>query len=426
MRPILLKRGRHVLLIVVLQVLLSFALLEAALRILRPYHDGLRSLLYISSVETHYEELETLEEMFETTTLGFSPYTQFGGFVLNSKSFRTREYEMAKPSGAYRVLAIGDSFTFASGGTPHSDHWTTLIERDLAREMPGRVELLNLGVPGVGPQFELRLFQIEGAKLAPDLVILGFFVGNDFTDDRDAVSVQSLREGNLGEWLTGASLSVRAVRNLLRLPRAVGTSRPETHHATSPTPAGANRGGYEIEAYRQSYDSTRPSFEEEAYLALEGRRMSICLKASGERFHELFQETAVTLDAFRREVESLGSRFVVLIIPDEYQVDPNLARRVQERSGHSASEYDLDLPQRRLAEFFQDRNIEYIDVLEAFRQQAEHQPLYKLRDSHWNRAGNRLAAQLVSQRLSSSAGNNKQKGNSVRLEGADARLSAPE
>lgn len=46
------------------------------------------------------------------------------------------------------------------------------------------MELLNLGIPGMGPKEYLALLVREGLALEPDAVLLSFFVGNDFSESR--------------------------------------------------------------------------------------------------------------------------------------------------------------------------------------------------------------------------------------------------
>ena len=61
--------------------------------------------------------------------------------------------------------------------------WHRLVGDAVARQSGRPVEVINLGMPAVGPGFALRAFEVEGRQLAPDLVLLGLFVGNDLTDE---------------------------------------------------------------------------------------------------------------------------------------------------------------------------------------------------------------------------------------------------
>jgi hypothetical protein len=85
---------------------------------------------------------------------------------------------------------------------------------------------------------------------------------------------------------------------------------------------------------------------------------------------------------------------VVVLIPDEGQVDRALARRIARRSGFSL---DLDRPQRRLVPWLEDRRIPHLDLLPLFRRRHEAggPRLYRLQDTHWSVAGNRLAGETL-------------------------------
>ena len=43
-------------------------------------------------------------------------------------------------------------------------------------------ELINMGIPGIGPREYLAVFIHEGLQLKPDMVLLSFFIGNDFLE----------------------------------------------------------------------------------------------------------------------------------------------------------------------------------------------------------------------------------------------------
>jgi len=84
----------------------------------------------------------------------------------------------------------------------------------------------------------------------------------------------------------------------------------------------------------------------------------------------------------------------VVIMPDELQVDKAFLERLFGKYGDiDKNDYDLDRSTRKLIEFLTKNHIDYIDLKPAFRKRYwEGITLYKLRDTHWNIAGNRLAA----------------------------------
>ena len=93
--------------------------------------------------------------------------------TIDSRGRRGPEREYAKPAGVVRVLLLGDS-TGWGWGVNDDEAFARLVE---ARLGPG-VELINLSVPGYSTDQELLALEQEGARYAPDLVLLAL-VHND-------------------------------------------------------------------------------------------------------------------------------------------------------------------------------------------------------------------------------------------------------
>ncbi len=84
----------------------------------------------------------------------------------NRMGFRDQEHALAKPPGTFRILILGDSF--AEGyGVREEERWSSLLRADL----PGPVEVINLGVRGYDVPQEYRQFLLIGRHFRPDLVI---------------------------------------------------------------------------------------------------------------------------------------------------------------------------------------------------------------------------------------------------------------
>ena len=58
---------------------------EICIRAVRYVNAGVRQLLYIPRIAPDYEEAKSLEELLDRTIIGFSPYSNFAGFILNSR-----------------------------------------------------------------------------------------------------------------------------------------------------------------------------------------------------------------------------------------------------------------------------------------------------------------------------------------------------
>jgi hypothetical protein len=88
------------------------------------------------------------------------------GYAINSKGLRDREYAYQRTAGNYRIVALGDSFTFGEG-VPYGQRFA-----DIAEDYFTNLELITLAVPGYGIEHELVYLAHEGVKYSPDCVIL--------------------------------------------------------------------------------------------------------------------------------------------------------------------------------------------------------------------------------------------------------------
>ncbi|HZE21464.1 MAG TPA: GDSL-type esterase/lipase family protein [Desulfobaccales bacterium] len=107
-----------------------------------------------------------------------------GGFIFkysnNSLGWRgSREYRQQKQT-KYRVLFLGDSFTYGLGVNDNQTFPARVEKKLQASDLSA--EVMNAGCPGKGTDYELKLFQTVGYKFHPDLTVLAFFC-NDFQDN---------------------------------------------------------------------------------------------------------------------------------------------------------------------------------------------------------------------------------------------------
>jgi lysophospholipase L1-like esterase len=98
---------------------------------------------------------------------------------LNRAGFRSREFTR-KPPGVFRVLSLGDSCTFGISATevmpryilePYPQRLERLVAERIA---PGRLEVLNAGVPGYNSFQGVMLLRSKLRGLEPDLITVRF------------------------------------------------------------------------------------------------------------------------------------------------------------------------------------------------------------------------------------------------------------
>ncbi|MEE8298083.1 MAG: hypothetical protein V3R67_01760, partial [Thermodesulfobacteriota bacterium] len=78
------------------------------------------------------------------------------------------------------IVAVGDSHTYGISATA-SNSWPSALGRILGKET------YNLSLGGYGPVEYLYLMEEKALKLNPELIIVGFYLGNDLKDSLTAV-----------------------------------------------------------------------------------------------------------------------------------------------------------------------------------------------------------------------------------------------
>ncbi len=97
----------------------------------------------------------------------------------NSLGLRDAEYPLQTEK--FRILAVGDSFTYGFKLT-NASSWPKLTEKYLHEAGWDDIEILNGGRPGADTQFQYDLFRKYTSRYKPDMVIIGFLI-NDCAAD---------------------------------------------------------------------------------------------------------------------------------------------------------------------------------------------------------------------------------------------------
>lgn len=299
----------------------------------------------------------------------------------NHLGFNDEESSFKKTPSILRVLALGDSFNWAGG---YEKNYWTLAEKILnLSDTKKYVEILNQGTPMTGPAYELELLKKVGILFDPDIVLLAFFVGNDFSDsfqDRDHILIS--RFGYPCNTLRTGKRSFPYVN--------LQTDSYLWFFAE-------HKGRELINNLQKKKNESSVLLSEEAYYSIERDRMKPCQPSFYEDSDE-WKETRKYLLEIKEFLSAKAIPFYVVIIPDEYQVNPALRQELFKRfSDLNAALYDFEIPQRELSRFLSEHSIEFLDLLPSLK--AQSQSPYTFRDTHWNDAGNAIAAQEVSRFL---------------------------
>jgi lysophospholipase L1-like esterase len=99
-------------------------------------------------------------------------------YRINALGFRGPETTLAKPPGRFRIVGLGDSFTFGTGVRVEHTFLAVLEKRLAEAQGAEGIEVLNLGVMGFDTPQEVALLRQLGLELGPDFVVICFFLND--------------------------------------------------------------------------------------------------------------------------------------------------------------------------------------------------------------------------------------------------------
>lgn len=294
---------------------------------------------------------------------------------VNSQGRRGEEVAPDK-AGAFRILVLGDSFTFGTD-VREEEAFPRVLESLLNQRGGPRAQVINAGVPGWSPFQYAQYYEHYGRQLDPDLVIVGFFVGNDAYSPHTRLQDVRLTAA------AGKRVSRQAATDRWLAPKILLYEHSHLARLVF------NRG------LMAESDFTRSDCSDFTESLLAAQRET--LRVHRPRSHGA--ERAVSRSArqvarVHRMAAEAGIPCLVVLIPTEAQVNPELQRRLVAGSGRSA--YDFGMPNTLLRELLASRRIPVLDLLPAFRREPS--CLY-MNDTHWNPLGHRLAAERIAARL---------------------------
>jgi len=258
----------------------------------------------------------------------------------NSRGHRDKEYSDEKPAHRTRLIVLGDSFVFGSGGVDSAETFTKRLE-----DSDHRLQAINLGVPGYSTDQELLLLQSEGLRYHPDIVILCVY-WNDF-------------RGTFESWDEG-----------VRLPKGYFTSSGTALQYQPP---------------RISWLSFGSRWSYAAHLLVQRYRRSArgwdWQPAPNLKLEEREQVFTSLLTEMNRACQRVGARFVVVYIPRKTQ------------PYHSPFQDVIALASTS-------HGFTTLDLTETLREADRNQPVYFNKDIHLNPRGHRIVADALRELIS--------------------------
>lgn len=353
------------LLLLVVTVIISLLVAESISRVYFSPIDAVRQTagLYDAS-ETRSLKYRPNSEVFYTCKCE-DKYTW--NITINSKGLRDYEYSYEKPNNTYRVVMLGDSMTSAHEVLVE-DTFENVLERKLNNDA-GNYEVLNLGVKAYSIQQEFVTLEEEGFKYDPDMVILNFYVGNDFLG---SATQPFLIEKN-GTLIKNPELRIKKFRDL--------------RHFLSRSSA-----LYNLISHIKG--STETIKEEEFNEFIE-----ILKPEQDRRLDFNYNLTYLTLKRFKDVLGERGIKFVIVVLPMKEQVDENKLEELLKEYNAVGTKLDLEWSIRELENIGEAYDIPVINLLPEMRSYNKDNDFYFGTDIHFTKEGCRIVGELIFEHL---------------------------
>jgi hypothetical protein len=361
-----------------------------------------------SPTERASHTFASLEAFLASKPTQVVPHRNWFNYWNNALGLNDGEFEVPKPSGRFRILALGDSFTYGLVPYPHTA--MTVLEARLRAACANQdLDVLNLGIGGASVRDYRTIVMLGLATYDPDLILINFYAGNDGPDLYRLVHERSRR------WtILGASRLWTLGRNAIRLWQGVhdlgAVAVPPTGSAI---PGKVPRGGMPVDPSRQVSEEdpalTGPTFTEATFAAIQAEELRRLYSPENPAIVDrAWRPVLADLETIRTEALRQSRRLALAVYPSSLQVYPaqqttlvEILRRRPRYAALSASAFDPSLPNRQLATYCQRATLPCLDLtpifVEASRTSTE--ALYKLRDTHWTIRGNRIAGEAEAEFL---------------------------
>lgn len=327
------------------------------------------NLCAISSIALHSE---LLFREFNSGRNIPNLYELHGNYYFNKpylqKEFRTNEYVSSYKTNCqgYRMddlsnaddtikncdwLFIGDSFTQGA-----QVNYSELFTTRLFSSFPNKI-IVNGGISGAGLYDELNFFRDKGKQLSPNVVFLQIGVFNDFFNIKEHSATYQdylMEKSDLYRFLAYNVFS------------------------TDSLPLGR---------------WTEPFFP----TAEENRDFNILYKEESEQKMADKKAFERCLKEWKEEVEKIGAKLIVLLIPSKEQVSPVLLKEVIDKYNIVASQLDMTAPNQLFASTASTLGIRSIDLTTDF-QSSKDFPFFS-NDEHLNAIGHKLIADALSKEM---------------------------
>lgn len=325
--------------------------------------------------------------------IGFILNPEWQGF-LSDLEFKTeikintdgiRDHDHDPSFEGSKILGAGDSFVWG--------HGVKLEETFLSKlEKLTGAETIKAGVESYSLKQDFLMMKRMVDKYHPKIIILGFYLGNDFGDDI-VKHLPTVKDGYLVSW---------DERNW-----DLSNQSPAQIKKQEPLEL-ENWSNFKVYKFLE-YKFIQLGIIANPFLPSTSVEVKDCpwpvhpeflsknFPNNSETGKLQWETTKSTFLEIKKWVDQKDMDMIVLIIPDKIQVDDKIWQFLAANCENfkKQEEFNRFRANKLLANFFSGFGIRYIDLLPVFRKQKDIDRLYFRKDPHLTKHGHRIAAETI-------------------------------
>lgn len=283
----------------------------------------------------------------------------------------------------YDILLLGDSYT-AAANTREDLSFSSYFKK-------AGLSLYNAGIEGTGTIHQAHILNDVLAHLTPKVVVLNFYLGNDFRDNFYCVDIEDTQL---------KPLLSQEEPNAIQTPHQTkwswiqlkATLNNAMHYS------GVLKLFYNTVYLPKKYADTDISYYNRGELLV----MAYKEDKKNPDVTKAIEKTDRALNYIRARLEQKNIKLLVVGIPSKAQVIRSVREISNFDQDKKANEFfatvkedlDFDAPDKILEALCKKHHISYISLLKPFRQQSN-KKLYYHFDSHWTFQGQEAAANTI-------------------------------
>ena len=280
---------------------------------------------------------------------------------INSQGLRGPEIG---PKEGPRWLVLGDSFTFAAQ-VPEEQTFTQLLAGKLG------VEAWNAGADGYGTEHERARYRTLENTLAPDVVLVVFFTGNDFSDNqRWSNTLEMARRRPNGTVLS----------NGFRKPWQQAFSRRSVLY-----------GMWEMGKRRRKIASGH-SEDAQRWKS----ELALFHSQGSAELESMLRQSRPSIRSLRDQAKKAGDRLIVAVASPAFAVESHRTAATLGLVGLDPAGADLQAPEQAVVRMLQAERVQACPLSATLQEAYEGgEQVYLDFDGHWNARGHVLVAEAL-------------------------------